>query len=59
MDAELSEEQKAEAHLALFELSGGADEASRRLTLALFEKLYATTPKFVYNYHLSALRKQD
>ena len=55
-DDGLTEDQKAEVYLARFEISDGSDEEARELALGLFEKLYTVTPKFIYNFHLSALR---
>ncbi len=55
-DEELSAEQRAEAYLARFRISGGIDEEARKTALELYEVLYAETPKFVFNYNLSILR---
>ena len=56
---DLDAEQEARAYLARYEISGGIDEEARQLALALYEQLYRETPKFIYNYHLSALRGED
>ncbi|THH37530.1 tetratricopeptide repeat protein [Neolewinella litorea] len=51
----LTTEQLAEANLVAYELSGKQDEQSRSMALELYRKLYAETPKFIYNYHLQEL----
>jgi predicted ATPase/class 3 adenylate cyclase len=55
-DGELTDEQCAEAYLIRFLISGGIDDEARQNALELYEALYAETPKFVFNYHLSVLR---
>ncbi|MEL7160055.1 MAG: tetratricopeptide repeat protein, partial [Bacteroidota bacterium] len=58
-DEDLSDEQEAEAYLTRFQISGGIDEESRRKALELYEGLYQRTPKFVYNFYLSKLKKES
>ncbi len=53
---ELPPEQRAEAYLTRFRISGGIDEEARRTALELYEHLYAETPKFIFNHNLSILR---
>lgn len=55
-DKELTQDQRAEAYLTRFQISGGIDDAARRTALELYEALYAETPKFAFNYNLSILR---
>ncbi|MEM1358062.1 MAG: tetratricopeptide repeat protein [Bacteroidota bacterium] len=55
-DPDLSEEQRAEAYLTRFRISGGIDEESKQEALRLFENLYLRTPKFTYNYYISLLK---
>ena len=54
----LTEEQRAEAYLTIYEISGKADEEARTRALALYESLYRNTPKFIYNYHLATLGEE-
>lgn len=56
-DDTLDEEDRAEAYLALFQISGGLDEMARDRALQLYESLYARTPKFVYNHYINLLRE--
>lgn len=55
-DTEILPEQMAEAYLTQFRISGGIDDEARAMSLALYEQLYAETPKYIYNYYLSILR---
>jgi tetratricopeptide (TPR) repeat protein/class 3 adenylate cyclase len=55
----LTEEQLAEAHLTIYEISGKKDEHARVTALDLYEHLYRETPKFIYNYHLATLRESE
>jgi len=55
-DPEIKDEQRAEAYLTRFRISGGIDEEARRIALDLYESLYADTAKFIYNYNLAILR---
>ena len=55
-DEDLPPEQRAEAYLTRFRISGGIDEKARTAALELYEELYAETPKFVFNHNLSILR---
>ena len=55
-DEELPAEQRAEAYLTRFQISGGIDEDARQAALELYEGLYAETPKFAFNHNLSILR---
>ena len=55
----LTRDQEAEAYLTIYRLSGGVDERARERALALYEELYAETPKFIYNYYLSMLRPAE
>jgi tetratricopeptide (TPR) repeat protein/class 3 adenylate cyclase len=52
----LTEEQRAEANLTIYEISGKTDEDARIRALERYEQLYRATPKFIYNYHLATLR---
>ncbi len=54
---ELSEQQEAEAYFTHYLVSDMTDAESREQALERYEKLYAATPKFVYQYHLRLLRK--
>ena len=56
-DEDLSKEQRASAHLCIHQISGGLDEEARLESLRLYEQLFAQTPKYIYNYHISSLRK--
>ncbi|CAH1000664.1 hypothetical protein LEM8419_01798 [Neolewinella maritima] len=55
----ITREQEAEAHLTCYQLSGEADQEARERALALYETLYAETPKFIYNHYLSMLRPTE
>lgn len=55
-DSETSEEQRAQAHMVRYELSGYLDQHARDKALTLYEELYSKTPKFVYNHNISQLR---
>lgn len=56
-EPELTDEQRAEAYLTRYRISGGIDDEARQIALDLYEDLYADTPKFIYNHHLSTLRE--
>lgn len=55
---DITEEQQAHAYLVCYELSGYLDQKSRTKALDLYEKLYAITPKFIYNHHIKLLRQE-
>lgn len=55
-DEEINEEQRAEAYLTRFRISGGIDKEARNKALARYTELYEETPKFIYNYNLEILR---
>ncbi|WP_116127130.1 tetratricopeptide repeat protein [Lewinella sp. IMCC34183] len=52
----LTTEQLAEANLVVYRLSEKKDTEARQTALELYDKLYAETPKFIYNNNLEALR---
>jgi len=55
-DPELSDEQRAEAYLVRYRLSGGIDEEAKERALEEYERIYERTPKFIYSYNLNLLR---
>ena len=57
-DKDISDEQRAHAYLVCYELSGYLDQDARNHALALYEKLYAKTPKFIYNHHIELLLQE-
>ena len=58
-DEDLEEEKRAEAYTCLHQISGGLDVESRQKALAIYERLFEQTPKFIYNHHISKLRAGD
>ncbi len=52
---DLSDDRRAEVYLARFRINGGDDEEARQRALALFEKCYERTPKFLYNHNIKLL----
>ena len=56
---DLSQEQRAEAYLTRFRISGGIDEGARTTALELYQRLYDETPKFIYSYNIKLLTKED
>ncbi|MEM6769940.1 MAG: hypothetical protein AAF597_05065, partial [Bacteroidota bacterium] len=57
-DADITEEQCAHTYLVCYELSGYLDQGAKNKALELYEKLYAKTPKFIYNHNMELLSKQ-
>ena len=56
---DMTDEQRAEAYLGLYRISGGLDHDAREHALELYERLYERTPKFVYNYYGDMLRGEE
>jgi class 3 adenylate cyclase/tetratricopeptide (TPR) repeat protein len=56
-DKDLKDEQRALTYYIQYQLSGYLDEHARNKALQLYEALFERTPKFIYNHHLSLLRK--
>ena len=53
---DIEDERRAEAHLCIFQVSGGLDQSAREVALQIYERLYERTPKFIYNFHIANLQ---
>ncbi|MTB50595.1 tetratricopeptide repeat protein [Lewinella sp. W8] len=56
-EEDITLEQRADALLGRYRISGGFDKEAKQEALDMYAKLYEKTPKFIYNYYLEMLRE--